>query len=110
MQDLGMKRVMAKFIPWLLLPEQKEHRAAVANDFFQTATSEPHFLKKVITRDESWGYGCELEMKTQSSQWTLLGSPCPKKEQQSRRKIKIVLTVFFIGKVLCLMSMPLQAK
>ena len=24
-QDLGMKRVVAKFILWLLLPEQKEH-------------------------------------------------------------------------------------
>ena len=29
MQDLGMKCVMAKFVPWLLLPEQKEHRVAV---------------------------------------------------------------------------------
>ena len=28
-QDLGMKHVMTKFIPWFLLPEQKEHRAAV---------------------------------------------------------------------------------
>ena len=32
MQDLGMKCIVAKFIPRLLLPEQKEHRAAVAND------------------------------------------------------------------------------
>ena len=31
MQDLGVKRIVAKFIPQLLLPEQKEHRAAVAN-------------------------------------------------------------------------------
>ena len=52
MQDLGMKRVVAKFIPQLLPPEQKEHRAAVANDLIQTATNEPDFLKKVITRDE----------------------------------------------------------
>ena len=28
MQDLGMKHV-AKFVPWILLPEQKEPRAAV---------------------------------------------------------------------------------
>ena len=28
-QDLGMKRVVAKFVPQLLLPEKKEHRAAV---------------------------------------------------------------------------------
>ena len=32
-QDLTMKCVMAKFIPWLLLPEQKEHHATVANHY-----------------------------------------------------------------------------
>ena len=32
MQDLGMKGVMATFVLWLLLPEQKEHHAAVPND------------------------------------------------------------------------------
>ena len=53
-QDLGMKCVMAKFIPWLLLPEQKEYCAAIANDLIQTVTNEPDFLKKVITGDELW--------------------------------------------------------
>ena len=50
-QDLGMKHVVAKFIPWLLLPKQKEHRAAVANDSIETTTNEPDFFK-VLTRDE----------------------------------------------------------
>ena len=49
MQDLGRKWVVAKFIPLLLLPEQKEHGAAVANDVIQTTNNEPDFLKKVIT-------------------------------------------------------------
>ena len=53
MQDLGMKCVMEKFILWLLLQEQKEHRAAVANDLIQTATNKPDFLKKVITLKET---------------------------------------------------------
>ena len=35
-QDLGMKHVMAKFVPQLLLPEQKKHRVAVANDTGRT--------------------------------------------------------------------------
>ena len=35
MQDLGMKRVMAKSVLQLLLSEQKEHRVAVANDLIQ---------------------------------------------------------------------------
>ena len=45
----NMKRVMAKLFPWLLLPEQKEHHAAVANDLIQTATNGPDLLKKGIS-------------------------------------------------------------
>ena len=56
MQELGMKHIMAKFTLQLLLAEQKEHRAAVANDLIQTATNEPEVLKKVITGDELWVY------------------------------------------------------
>ena len=93
-QDLSMECVMAKFIPWLLLPEQKEYHAVLANDLIQTATNEPDFLKKVITRDKWWVYGYNLEMRAQSSQWESCGSPCPKKAQQSRSKIKTMLTVF----------------
>ena len=55
MQDLGMKCVVAKFVLQPLLPEQKEHCAAVANDLIQTAANKPDVLKKVITRDVSQG-------------------------------------------------------
>ena len=94
-QDLGMKLVMAKFIPWLLLPEQKENGAEVANDLIQTAINESDFLKKVITRDESWVYSCDLETKAQSSQWKSPDSPHLKKVRQSHSKIKTILTVCF---------------
>ena len=50
MQDHGIKHVAAKFVPWLLLPKQKEHHAAVANDLVQTTTNEPDSLKEIITR------------------------------------------------------------
>ena len=51
-QDLGVKHVGAKFVPWLLPPEQKEHSPAVASDLIQTSIHEQDFLKKVIIRDE----------------------------------------------------------
>ena len=41
----------------LLLPEQNENRATVANDLIQTTADEPDFLKNVKTRDEGWVYG-----------------------------------------------------
>ena len=45
-EDLGMKRVMAKFVSCLLLPDQEEHRAAVASDSTQTATNELNFPRR----------------------------------------------------------------
>ena len=44
-----MKHAVAKFIPQLLITEQEEHHAAVADDLIQTTTSEPGFLKEGIT-------------------------------------------------------------
>ena len=79
MQDLIMKYVSATFILRLLLPEQKEHRAAVASDLIQTTTNEPDFLEKVITGDELWVYSCDPEMKARSSQWKMPDSPHLKK-------------------------------
>ena len=88
-QDLGVKCVVAKFVLRLLLPEQKEHRAAVANDLIQTATSEPDFLQKVITRDESRNQGQVVPMDVA---WF----STPKKGRQSCSKIKTVCTVFLV--------------
>ena len=93
MQDLGMKWVMAKFVPQILLPEQKEYRVAVANDLIQTTTNEPDFLKKVMTRDKLWVCSCDPETKAFQSK--LPGSPCPQKARQSHSKIKTMLTLFF---------------
>ena len=58
---------MAKFIPQLLLPEQKEYHAAVTNDLIQTITKELDFLKKGMTGDEScvYSHGYDSEMKAQ---------------------------------------------
>ena len=55
MQNLGMKHIVAQFVPWFVLPEHKEHCAILANDLIQNATKEQDYLKKSITRDESVG-------------------------------------------------------
>ena len=58
-----MKHVVAKFVPQLLPPEQKEHRAAVANDLIQPVTNEPDFLKSVIIlkgTETSLSYLCTM--------------------------------------------------
>jgi len=93
-EDLGKIRVAAKFVPPLLSREQKEFRAAVAQDLLETA-NDPHFLRKVITGDESWVYGFDLETKARCSQWKSLESPRPKKARQSRSNVSHVDCFFF---------------
>jgi len=93
-EDLGKKRVAEKFVPRLLSREQKEFRAAVAQDLLETANNDPDFLRKVITGDESRVYGYDPETKTQSSQSKSPESPRPKKARQSRSNVKVVLTFF----------------
>ena len=90
-QGLGMKCVVAKFVPRLLLPEQKEHCAAVANDLIQTPTNEPDFLKKDITRDKSCVYGCGPVVPMEAAWFSMFEEGM----RQSCSKITTMLTVFF---------------
>jgi hypothetical protein len=90
-----MCRVVAKFVPKLLSQEQQQLHLEVAQDMLECANRDPEFLKTVITGDETWVYGYDPETKVQSSQWKHSSSPRPKKAQQVRSKVKVVLTVFF---------------
>ena len=52
-------------------------------------------MSRVVTGDESWVYGCDLDTKQQSSHWKSPGSPRPKKARQSCSATKSMLIVFY---------------
>ena len=76
-----MKRVAAKFVPKLLNFQQQKHRATIAEQMLADVADDPDLLKRVITGDETWVYGYDIEMKAQSSQWKFSEGPRPKKAQ-----------------------------
>ncbi|UYV80238.1 hypothetical protein LAZ67_18002125 [Cordylochernes scorpioides] len=86
--DLGMRRVTAKFVPKLLNCDQKQHRMNIANEMLD-CPRRPKFAP------EAWVYGYDVETKAQSSQWKLPHEPRPKKARQVRSNVKVLLTVFF---------------
>ncbi|UYV67783.1 hypothetical protein LAZ67_5002034 [Cordylochernes scorpioides] len=51
--DLGMKRVAAKFVPKLLNCDQKQHRMNIANEMLDSVRDDPNLLQRVITGDEA---------------------------------------------------------
>ncbi|UYV65616.1 hypothetical protein LAZ67_3004868 [Cordylochernes scorpioides] len=81
--DLGMRRVAAKFVPKLLNCDQKQHRMNIANEMLDSVSDDPNLLQRLITGDEAWIYGYDVETKAQSSQWKLPHEPRPKKSAPS---------------------------
>ncbi|CAK1601641.1 unnamed protein product [Parnassius mnemosyne] len=87
-----MCRVAAKFVPNLLNFDQKQHRVNIAREMLDSVRDNPNVLQRVITGDESWVYGYDVETKAQSSQWKLPHEPRPKKARQVRSNVKVLLS------------------
>ena len=100
-----MKSFVAKFVLQLLLPEQEEHCAAVANDLTQTTTNEPAFLKK-FSWMQLWP-GNKGPVVPMEVTWFSTPKEGTAKSQQDQDHISCV---FFIGKVLSITNTLLQAK
>lgn len=92
---LAMRRVAAKFVPKLLTFEQKLRRKTVAQEMLDLVADDSTLLQHIITGDETWVYGYDIETKAQSSEWKLANEPRPKKARRVRSNVKVLLTVFF---------------
>ena len=56
----------------------------IAQEMFTTFSEDSDLIKKVITGDDSWVYGYDIETKNQLSQWKCSAEPRPKKARQVR--------------------------
>ena len=92
---MKMRRFATKFVPRLLTDAQKENCVKVSQELFDRSNADKNFLKNVITVDETWVYGYDVETKVQSSQWMGKLSPRPKKARQSRSNVKVILIYIF---------------
>lgn len=92
---LGMKHVAARLVPKDLNFLQKLNRVRVAEDMLERVNSDPTFMKRIVTGDETWVYEFDMQTSQQASEWHLPTEPKPKKPRQSRSKVKVMLTVFF---------------
>ena len=95
MTDLNMRRVSVKFVPCVLMVEQKQQCSSISLELCNHAASDSSFLGNVIMGDETWVYGYDPETRVQNCQWKSPSSPHAKKAHQSRCNIKVVMIVFF---------------
>ncbi len=62
-EDLGEKKLCVRFVPHVLMSEQRENRLTPCRDFLQMYKNELEFLNKIITGDETWCFAYNLESK-----------------------------------------------
>ncbi|XP_018307965.1 uncharacterized protein [Mycetomoellerius zeteki] len=92
--DLGLRRVAAKLVPKELNFMQKRDCVDIAKDMISKAESDPTFIKRIITGDETWVYEYDTQSRHQASEWRAPNEPRPKKPRRFQSKKKVMLTVF----------------
>jgi hypothetical protein len=60
-ETLMMHRVAGKFVPLLLTEEQKQNCVTVSQELLDCSNTDENFLKNVITCEETWVYGYDVE-------------------------------------------------
>ena len=92
--DLGHRRVAAKLVPKDLNFMQKRDCVDVAKDMLSKVDSDPSFIKRIITSNETWIYEYDTHSRHQASEWRSPNEPRPKKPRRFQSKNKVMLTVF----------------
>ena len=90
-----MRWVCARWVPRLLVPEQKTVRVQICTELQQRLSDEGDlFLNKVITCDETWFHFFEPKSKQQSSMWKHTWSPSTVKAHLSKSVGKVMSIMF----------------
>jgi histone-lysine N-methyltransferase SETMAR len=100
-EDLGQRKLCARFVPHCLTPEQKEDRVTSCQDIMVMADADKNFLNKNITGDETCCFFYDPATKRQSSERVSETSPRPKKLKFGRSRIKTMLIIFSTLKAQC---------
>lgn len=95
-EELGMKKLCARWVPRLLTPEQKHNRMTISKESLERFKRNPDdFFRRFITVDETWVHHYTPETKEQSKQWKHSDSPPPKKAKAIPSAGKVMATVFW---------------
>lgn len=94
-EDLGKRKLCARFVPHSLTEDQKKQRVLSSKEFVELADSDKSFLERIVTGDETWCFMYDPETKRQSASWLGPKSPKPQKVRMQKSKVKTMLIAFF---------------
>jgi histone-lysine N-methyltransferase SETMAR len=94
-QQLGEKKICAKWIPHMLNDDQRAMRVLLANTHLQRWRNEGNaFLDPILTVDESWMHSFDPQLKQQNAEWCAPMSPRKKIARCSQGALKVMHVMF----------------
>lgn len=60
-----MHRIVAKFVPRLMLQDQKDNYVIIYQELLNQVNSDEIIMKQILTGDETWVYGYDVDIKVQ---------------------------------------------
>ena len=92
-EDLGKRKICARFVLHALTTEQKQERIVYCQDFLLMG-QDKRFWENIITGDETWCFAYDPTTKQQSAEWVGQNSPKPKKLRVQKSRVETMLIVF----------------
>ena len=97
-ESLGMRNFFSKWVPRLLIPDQKQKQQRVEDsecclELFKQDKKD--FLHRYVTMDETWIHHYTPEKKRSSAKWTTAGESRPKRTKSQQWAGKLIVSVFW---------------
>ena len=93
--DLGYRKVHARWVPKELTVVNKQQRMEVATQLVRWYEEDPSILERIVTGDETWVHHYDPDSKRQSMKWRHPSSPVQKKFKRQPSAKKIMLTLLW---------------
>lgn len=101
-EELGYRKVCARWVPRLLTVDQKLNRFQVCERLLARFREEGDpFLSHIVTCDETWVHHYTPESKQASMEWRKKGETGPVKAKSRLSAGKVLATVFFLTSMAC---------
>ncbi|KAK2581556.1 hypothetical protein KPH14_005207 [Odynerus spinipes] len=95
-ENLSMRKLLSKWVPRLLTPDQKRQRVDDSERCLELfKRNKKDFLCRYVTMDETWIHYYTPESKRSSAEWTAVGESRPKRPKTQISAGKVMASVFW---------------
>ena len=95
-KTLGLRKICARWVPDLLIDEQKQERLKCSNNLLkQFRNCDNRKFSDMLTGDETWVYMLEPQRKADNKQWRSKTQTRPVVCKRQKSAKKVMYTIFF---------------